>query len=163
VPSITDTGPGAVEYLLKNNDDEYPIRITSEGVYRFTAEAPDAQGKMCSNELAIVVFGRQELDTLLQAKWHGMKSKLGIGAVEEALSYFREGSRDNYRNIFNALVNDLPQIVSGMQDIEMVATQGNRAEYRISRVHNIDGSPVTVTYTIYFVLDEDGIWRLDRF
>jgi hypothetical protein len=50
-----------------------------------------------------------------------------------------------------------------MQDIEMVATQGNRAEYRISRVHNIDGSPVTVTYTIYFVLDEDGIWRLDRF
>lgn len=162
-PSITDTGPGTVEYLPKNNDDEYPIRITSEGIYRFTAEAPDAQGEMCSNELAIVVFGRQELDTLLQAKWHGMKSKLGIGAVEEALGYFREKSRDNYRNIFNALVNELPQIVSGMQDIEMVAAQGNRAEYRISRVHNIDGAPVTVTYTIYFVLDEDGIWRLDRF
>lgn len=162
-PSITHTGPGAVEYLLKSNDDEYPIRITSEGIYRFTAEAPDAQGKMCSNELAVVVFGRQELDVLLQAKWNGMKSKLSLGAVEEALGYFREKSRDNYRNIFNALVNELPQIISGMQDIEMVATQGNRAEYRISRVHNIDGSAVTVTYTIYFVLDEDGIWRLDRF
>jgi VCBS repeat-containing protein len=50
VPSITYTGPGTIEYLPKNNDDEYPIRITSEGIYRFTAEAPDAQGKMCSNE-----------------------------------------------------------------------------------------------------------------
>ncbi|MGV8073118.1 MAG: Ig-like domain-containing protein [Syntrophobacteraceae bacterium] len=162
-PTVTHTGPGEVEYLPQTNPGEYPIRITTEGIYHFTAQALDAQGEPCSNTLAVVVLNKLELDALLRSKWNGMKSKLSTGSIEDALNYFREGSRENYRQIFNSLATKLPELVSGMQEIEMVATQGKRVEYRINRVHIVDNEPVTINYTIYFLLDEDGIWRLDRF
>ena len=162
-PSLTHTGPGPVEFLSSTNEEEYPIRITTEGVYHFTAEAPDAQGETCSNTLAIVVLNKADLDELLRAKWSGMKSKLALGEIEQALSYFREGSKEDYRQIFTALAANLPRLVSGMQDIEMIGAEDGRAKYRIRRVHAVDGKPVTITYNIYFILDEDGLWKLDRF
>ena len=109
------------------------------------------------------MLNKADLDELLRAKWSGMKSKLALGEIEQALSYFREGSKEDYRQIFTALAANLPRLVSGMQDIEMIGAEDGRAKYRIRRVHAVDGKPVTITYNIYFILDEDGLWKLDRF
>ncbi|NTV14498.1 MAG: hypothetical protein HGA96_11310 [Desulfobulbaceae bacterium] len=71
--------------------------------------------------------------------------------------------KDNYRNQFNQLFANLPQLVAGMQDIELIYASENRAEYRINRDQLIDGISETVTYYIYFVLDESGLWKIEQF
>lgn len=162
-PSLTYTGPGVIELLPSTTKEEYPIKITTEGLYHITAEAPNSQGTTCSNTLAIAVSNKDALDGLLRGKWSGMRSKLNSGAIEEALAFFREGSRNRYREIFTRLADKMSTITSEMQDIEMITIEADRTQYRINRVHSIDGEPVTLTYFIYFILDEDGMWRIDEF
>ncbi len=161
--SISYNGPGIIEYLPRINDTEYPVRITTEGIYHFTAEARNGQGEMCSSTIALIVPNKSDLDSQIQAKWNVMKSKLASGEIDEALNYFKEGSKEDYRKLFTALADRLPELVSEMQGIEMVTSGDDRAEYRINRIHIVEGEPVTIAYTIYFLLDEDGLWRLNRF
>jgi hypothetical protein len=109
------------------------------------------------------VLSRTEVDRLLKAKWEGMKANLASQDVEGGLGYFLEPSRETYRQAFNIIVDELPQVVSGMQNIEAVYVTDDIAKYRISRVHDIDGSLITIAYYIYFVKDIHGIWKISRF
>ena len=118
--SLSYSGPGEVEFLPGANGQEQAVRMTTEGVYRFTAEAVDAQNNVYSDTVAIVVVNRNELDQLFKGKWNGMKAKLAAGATEEALGYFLDGSRERYRTAFTDLADILPQIVAEMQDIQMI-------------------------------------------
>lgn len=162
-PSLSWTGPGDVELLPGTDPKEQRIRINSDGFYQFTLQARSRDGEVHEDSVSIVVLGREALDGLLRAKWTGMKEQLESGAVEEALGFFLESSRDRYRRIFNELGGALPGIVAGMQDIEMIKCRNHAAEYRINREHWVNGHPVTITYSIYFEVDENGFWKIDRF
>jgi hypothetical protein len=99
----------------------------------------------------------------LRSKWEGMKIGLFNKDIATALGYFIDSSKEVYQQAFNLIIDELPQITSNMQDIEMVFLFNNTAKYRINRLHTIDGIPQTITYYIYFVKDLDGVWRIDRF
>ncbi|HOI96063.1 MAG TPA: Ig-like domain-containing protein, partial [Syntrophobacter fumaroxidans] len=160
---LTYTGPGEAEFLQSTQPEDRVVRLVAEGLYLFTAEAADDQGTMHTDTVALVVFNRDDLDALFKSKWNAMKGKLSAGAIEDALGYFRERSKERYRTIFTALAAGLPGIVSGMQEIEMILCRESTAEYRIPRVHMVDGEAVTITYSIFFRVDEDGLWKIDRF
>jgi len=99
----------------------------------------------------------------LISKWEGMKSALTNKNIPMALNYFTDSSKEVYQQAFGVIIDELPQIISDMQDIEMIFLFNNTGKYRINRLHNIDGVLQTITYYIYFVKDLDGIWRIDRF
>jgi hypothetical protein len=104
------------------------------------------------------------LDSLLRLKWEGMKSALAAQDVEGGLVYFLESSKENYRGTLEAVAVDLPQIIPGLQDIEMIYAKNGRVKYRLNRVHDIDGTPVTITYYIYFVQEtKTGLWKIEQF
>ena len=84
---------------------------------------------------------------------------LGQGNISEALNYFIEDSRDEYREIFELLASQLPGLVSTMSEINMVEIKGNSAEYYIKRLQR----GVDISYFIYFMKDENGIWRISSF
>jgi PKD repeat protein len=157
------TGPTAIELIDNPSPDEYRIKITAEGTYYFTANVTGPDETAYQDTLAITVMNKEQLDRLLKAKWEGMKGALEVQDVEGSLSYFLESSRDSYRQAFNAILDELPQIIGGMQDTEMIYLIGNVAKYRINRVHNINGTLLTLTYYVYFVKDSDGIWMISKF
>ena len=68
-------------------------------------------------------------------------------------------ARDDYRDLFTALVPQLPQIDLILTDISAVSFDEDRAEYQMIRV---DGG-VRLSYFILFVRDADGLWRLKFF
>ncbi len=162
-PTLSYGGPGPVEVTRNADGDDYTVRIGAEGIYLFTVEAADTQGNVHRDSIAMVVQERALLDDLLRAKWDTFKQKLADGATEEGLTYFLERSRDRYRTVFNALSGRLPELVSQMQDIEMVQCRDGAAEYRIERVHLVNAQPVTITYSVFFRRDEKGIWKIDKF
>jgi hypothetical protein len=160
--TITYTGPAQPETLY-SSADEYRLRLTTEGVYYFTANVTGPDSNVYQDTVAVVVLNQITLDALLRAKWEGMKTALGNQDVSGAINYFLESSKVRYQNAFNVIIDDLPQIISGMQNIEMIYLKDNVAKYRIYRVHDINGTPQNITYYIYFVRDANGVWKIDRF
>ncbi len=136
---------------------------TSEGFFYPTVTVTDDLGNSYSDTLAITVMNKAEIDTLLKSKWEGIKEALGSKDIKGGLSDFLEYSKERYRQAFNIIVDDLPQIISDMQNIEMIYLRNNVAKYRMNRVHDINGILQTITYYIYFVKDAKGVWKIDRF
>lgn len=160
--SLNITGPVQPE-IISSTPEEYTVKITVEGIYYFTATATGPDGLTYQDTIGIVVLNRTQIDNLLKGKWEGMKGKLMDQDVEGGLIYFHESSKESYRQAFNALIDELPQIISDMQAIELIYQADDITKYRINRVHNIDGIIKTITYYIYYVRDANGFWKIERF
>ena len=160
--SITYSGPGTVEFL-ESSIEEYLLRITQEGVYYFIAEVTGTENNGRTDTVAIDVMDKEELDAMLKEKWSGMRQALIAGDIAEALDYHYEGKKEKYESIYNFLGANLPALTQQMQDIELIYVEDNRAKYRINREHDIDGQSITITYYIYFIKDENGLWKIEKY
>jgi hypothetical protein len=92
-----------------------------------------------------------------------MKTRLAYQDVEGAIVYITSNSQARYREIFTALGSGLPEIVQNMQDIQHVYVNDRIAKYRIRKNETYGGQMMTITYYIYFVIDGNGIWTIDKF
>jgi hypothetical protein len=160
--SVTYVGPAEVEFLSVTSK-EYRIRILTEGIYYFTANITDPQGTSYQDNIALKALAKAEIDTLLRSKWDGMKAALYNKDIPGSMNFIHSLSKETYQQAFNVIIDDLPQIVSDMRDIEMIYLSDGVAKYRINRVHDIDGTLQTITYYIYFTRDSDGLWKIERF
>ncbi|MCK7478870.1 MAG: carboxypeptidase-like regulatory domain-containing protein [Candidatus Moduliflexus flocculans] len=129
------------------------------GVFFPTITITDSQGNQYSDTLAVVVLTKAELDAVLKGKWDGMKREFMRGDKQRALSYIAKDSRPIYEEIFTLLADKLPSLASSMRDISMMEAKGDSAEYVITRPQR----GVEMSYFIYFVKDDDGIWRINAF
>ena len=50
-----------------------------------------------------------------------------------------------------------------MQPISLIYYEDEIAKYRINRIHDINGNPVTITYYVYFSKDDDGVFKVYKF
>jgi hypothetical protein len=160
--TITYTGPAQPETLY-SSVDEYRLKLTTEGVYYFTASVTGPDSNVYQDTVAIVVLNTSQLDALLRAKWEAMKTALANQNISGALNYYTEETKQLYNDIFTALNAQLPQLVQDMQNIQLIYVEDNTAEYRIRKDDVYGGQTVTITYYIYFMIDRDGIWKIYRF
>ena len=123
----------------------------------------DDQGHSYTSSVAVKVVDEAALDTLLTAKWAGMKSALIAGDVDRALEHHHEDTRERYAAIYNALGSDLPVLAQQMQEISLIYYEDQRAKYRIRQDHDVEGQTVTITYYIYFSQGENGIWKIEKY
>ena len=156
--SLSYTGPGEVEFL-ESTSEEYRVRMTTEGIYYFTVEVTDSQSIAYTDTVSLVVINQEELDTLLRAKWDGMKAALSNGDIGEATNYIAEGVREMYDSNFNLMSSHLANISASLQDIESVRIKDGVAEY----VMWAEQEGQTYSFYILFVKDSDGIWRIQFF
>ncbi len=152
-------GPAQPE-ILYSSAEEYKLKFIAEGIYYITASATGPDNITYLDTIAIMVFNKTQLDTVLKGKWEGMKKSLTAKDVEKAVSYFLITSQERYRYLFSSLLDLLPDIASNMQaTIEMIFAEDGIAQYRIKRLEDVS----EVTYYIYFGLDGDGVWKIQQF
>jgi len=156
--TISVTGPTQPEFL-SSSADEYKIRMTTEGVYYFTASVTGPDGNQYQDTVVITVMSRTQMDNLLKSKWDEMKTALMARDIQSAASYFADWAKERYSGIFTALGDTLPQVAQAMQDIEMIYLLDGVAKYRIRRIE-AEGE---ITYYIYFVKDANGLWKIQQF
>jgi plastocyanin len=159
--ALNYAGPGTIDFL-ETEADAYRVGMVDEGIYYFTAEAIH-DTVTYADTVAIVVVDGSALDALLQQRWADMKAALISGNIEEALQYHHERSQERYSAIYNAIGSDLPTLVSQMQSISLIYCVDGTAKYRIRQDHDINGQIVTITYYVYFIHDEDGLWRIEKY
>ena len=166
------------EAYLVNPVASYTWDLNGDGVAEITGMAPsviweyqfpglyfprititDNQGNVYAETTLVNVLSREEMDALFRGKWEGMKGALSQGNINEALNYFVKDSREEYNEIFELLAQQLSSLISAMREISMVEISGNMAEYYIKRFQR----GVDISYFIYFMRDENGVWRISSF
>ncbi|MBA4373430.1 MAG: hypothetical protein C0402_11295, partial [Thermodesulfovibrio sp.] len=155
-------GDGIMDYTGATFED-ITHDYSTEGIYHPTITVTDNQGNVYTDTIAIIVLNRAEIDALLKGKWEKMKGALANGDIEGAMNLFARSSKEKYRRILGVLKNNLTGIVSSMGDIKMDYVLGGISEYRISRMEDMSGQPREINYFIYFVKDEDGVWKIESF
>ena len=148
--------------LLETAPDEYEATFTQEGIALITVESTHA-AITYRDTIGIVIVDKAEVDTLLRQKWANMKAHLAAKDVTQAVRHFDEGKKSLYEEVFSALLDRLPQIAGDMQDISLIAIADQSATYRIRRAETHNTGTYTVTYYVYFIKDETGIWKIYRF
>lgn len=150
------------EELMEIEPDEYQLRMTEKGITYLTAEVIH-ETVVYTDTIAVVAVNTDEIDALLQQKWSGMKTALISGDIELALEAHHEHFHDKYRAIYHALGDNLPTLAGQMQNISMINCIEGGAKYRIRQDHDVDGQIVSITYYVYFIRDEDGLWKIEKY
>jgi hypothetical protein len=161
--SITVTDAVNAQVLSTTSEMAYIVRLLAPGLYFLTAEATDYAANIYTYTVAILVVDRTALDTMLQAKWGGMKHALANRDVAQAVQYFTDETKGLYQEIFALLSDQLPQLMQEMQDIELMAVEDNAATYRMRRTQLYGGQLLTITYYAYFRPDRTGLWKILRY
>lgn len=163
---ITYTGPGTIEFI-ESSAEKYEIIINGTGVYFITASVvgtgPEDGEVTYEDTVAVEVLEKSVIDEKLKEKWNGMKTALSNINIEGSIKYFTESSREKFHEAFSAISASLPQIASEMADVEMIYCKNWTTKYRIVRHQLIEGEYRDITYYIYFVADNDGIWKISQF
>ena len=150
--------PGVVEFL-SSSAEEYSIRITTPGIYYFTAEVTDDQSNTFTDTVAVQVINEAVLDALLRAKWEGMRTALTQNDVDGAISYFDSSTQDAYQTVFTNNPQLLVQMAQVLNDIRFIRTDENSVEYDIRATK--DGTEYS--FYLLFIKDEQGLWKIKSF
>jgi hypothetical protein len=134
--------------------------MTTEGIYHYIATVTDAEGTVYEDTIAVIVMPKTDLEALLQNKWNEMKAALLAGNLDLALSYFVPSTQDRYRRLLGGFTpNKINSIFSNIIGLELNVLLGNVAECAALRQES-DG---IYAYTVTFVLDQNGVWRIIGF
>jgi hypothetical protein len=82
--------------------------------------------------VTVLVMDEVVLDTLLKAKWEGMKAALVAEDIAAAMEYFSEDRKDAYQAVFTTLSDQIGNIISNTSTIEAVAIIDGKARYVIN-------------------------------
>ena len=151
-------GDGRVDVAGPSLDGRTFVYV-QPGLYVATATITDGLGGKTTTRTLVQVYDRASLDSVLRAKWTGLKAALRAGDVSRGLEAVALSARDDYRDLLTALGPQLGTIDAILTEIHAVAFHEEAAEYQMIRV---DGG-VRLSYFVLFVRDGDGIWRLKFF
>jgi PKD repeat protein len=151
-------GDGIVDYI-SSTFLNVPHVYSNAGLYLPTLMIIDEQGGSFSATTILNVFDPIVMDNLLQTKWKDMKAALTRMDVANALTYLTEGARPKYEQLFNQFGVYLPGVVSSFTELQLIRIGGDVAAYLTIKLENGQEK----AYFVYFVLDANGIWRLQAF
>ena len=158
-PVITATGPGAVEQLASTNPNEYKYKISTEGVYYFTAQAIGPDNNSYQDTIAITALPLAQIDTLLRSKWGKLTTALTNKDIATALTLMHPTVREKYQIIFNLLMDTMPTLIAAHTELVFDYVDASYGYYELSVFE--DG--VRSAYRIVFAKDEKGLWLLTDF
>jgi hypothetical protein len=106
---------------------------------------------------------KAEIDTQLRVIWTDLRSALADKDAEKALTYFQTLSREHYRELFDALGENLPEAAREMQNIEPVYIKRSSAKYEMQKNELCGDMRVNIIYSVHFLVDSDGLWKIERY
>jgi hypothetical protein len=161
-PQIRYEGPDNVE-LTWATDAELTMAFQTPGIYTFYCELTDPRGNMVQGKTLVNVLDRANLDAMLQTKWDDMKEAMLGGDIEGAIKYCAVGRKDSYRRVFTTLAGQLGDIISGLGDVELLEATDSKVKYGLEYEVNINGVPTPAGSYLIFIVDVDGLWKIEFF
>jgi len=150
-------GNGVTDFSTTNPNELIAYTYNVPGIFLAKVTLIDTLGVTYRTTRAVRVYHDQSLDTLFNGVFSEMNNALLLGHIDRALLSMSVASRDRYRPVYLKLKNRFPAIMSSYSPLQRSRITGRFGEYAVNRV--IDG--VNRIFLIYFVQDDDGVWRID--
>jgi glucodextranase-like protein len=149
------TGSGSFNFFSPGT----PIsnRYATPGTYQAVFNVVDSTGTAFRQTITIVVQDPAQVDQMLREAWTGFTGALVSRNAAQALQYFNSQGQQKYGPVLETLAPTLPQIAGSFSPLQSSSIGDSVAEYAVNRM--IDGT--NRVFLIYFLLDVDGVWRLD--
>jgi hypothetical protein len=128
------------------------------GVYFPSVVITDATGLARTHGLVIDARDPAQMDQMFRAIWSGMNAALAAGDKELAMRSLNGGAKLKFGPVFDTLMPYMAEIVASYSPLARSSIGANTGEYAVTRIDN--GSKRL--YLIYFLLDADGVWRIDE-
>jgi len=166
--TLVGVGPGTIALDLEGDGvvdfegsglDGRSFTYTQRGVYVPKVTVTDGQGRQTTVSAIVQVYDVAALDTVLQAKWGAMRDALRAGDITGAVTHIVADARDEYQAAFQIIAARLPAIDTILTDLALVRMGEGTALYQATRT---DAGLVKV-FDVRFAVDEDGVWRIERF
>ena len=136
--------------------DGHVHTFTSPGVYVATATVTDDQGARSVWHAVVDVLDRAAADAFFRTRWTVFRDRLSSADIEGALAGVVGGRREKYRGPLQVLAPDLAAIAGGFSDMTVLSFGEHVVEGVVTRVR--DG--IAHLHFVYFMRDDDGIWKI---
>jgi hypothetical protein len=150
-------GNGTVDFTTTNPGAKIETTYVTPGVYQARVTAADSLNNVFIASPIVVVQNLAKLDAMLRGIYTTMLLRLKQGNIDAALTSVTGGVYEKYKAVFTALKPSLATTVDQLGEIQDGTISSNMAEYIV--VRNTATGPQA--FLIYFILSEDGIWRID--
>ena len=97
------------------------------------------------------------LDAPFQSLWDGLNAALLAGDKAQALTFLTVGAQEKYGPVFDVLLPHMPEIIASYSPLQRISISSDIGEYALTRL--LEGK--NQLFLIYFLKDDDGVWRLD--
>jgi len=151
-------GDGSVDFTGSGLETAR-FTYSQPGVYVPTVTAIDASGNRVSASTVVQVINPAGLDTMLRAKWSAMRDALRAGNIAGGVSHIATDARDGYATAFQAIAARLAGIDAILTDITYAEARGAALICHTTRTD----AGVVKLFEVRFVMDTDGIWRVEAF
>ena len=150
-------GNGTTDF--NNTDPSVPVthNYPNPGFYSAALRVTDSQGIVHAKTFYVVVNDAVKMDTLFKSIWDGMNQALIRGDNNTALTYLNEGAKRKYGPVFQALLPHMPAIIASFSSLQRSRISEDIGEYAVNNMR--DGR--NWVFFVYFLKDNDGVWRLD--
>lgn len=150
-------GNGTTDFSTTNPTTPIVYTYPSPGAYPAAIRVTDSQGAVHTKTLYVVVNDPAQMDALFNSLWNGMNQALIRGDSITALNYLNESAKQKYQPVFQALLPHMSAIVNSFSPLQRSMISEDIGEYAINNTR--DGQ--NWVFFIYFLKDNDGVWRLD--
>jgi hypothetical protein len=127
------------------------------GVYPATLIATDINGVQYQAVIYLIVQDPAQMDALFGSVWGDLTTSLTAQNKPAAMNILDSTAQQNYGPIFDALLPNMPSIVSSFSSLLESTLTSTTAEYAIHRTSNGQDA----LFFVNFGQDNNGVWRLD--
>lgn len=152
-------GNGTVDYTSTDLNAAVAYTYAAPGIYQARIAVTDGQNTIQSQTVAVVVSDLAQMERVFQSIWSGMNGALAAKDKARAMQYLTQQARAKYGPVFDLLLPKMPQIMASISPLQRSRISDGYAEYAVKRPGA--GGKVYL-YLVYFLRDQDGIWRLDE-
>lgn len=149
-------GNGTMDFSTNDPAATFSYTYTATGVYQAAFTIVDQLGMQYYTSQTIVVSDTNSTDALLKSIYSNMLNRLRATAIDGALNHLMPIMQDKFRPVFQALGPDLSIIVDQLGTLSGGSIGGELALYTVVR----DENGAQMAYPVYFILGNDGVWRI---
>jgi len=129
------------------------------GTFQPTLRARDEKGNVRTYQRQVVVKSKVQFETDLKTIWADFKTALRQRNIAAALNCTHASAREKYTKILPAVLKSQTPIDTILKDIKFDKLAAGSAEFEMLVKEGND----LVSYMVVFMIDEDGIWRIQFF
>ena len=148
-------GNGSFDFITADPTALLQHTYTTPGLYMAHLQVT-TQGQSYDANIAVIVQDTATMDALFKSLWNGMNVALMAGDKAAALTFLDSAAQTKYGPVFDVLLPHMTEIVASYSPIRAAAISSRIAEYGLNRTINSEKR----LFLIYFLKDNDGVWRL---